>query len=110
MLPTIYLPPNYKTDGCTFPFWLLTKPLRFLLGADRYTEYCYEHDFLRIYRVIKFYKADWLLARRIFSDGWRGKLRAPFYFIFVFVTYQVYRWYTHPLPRQWQQYADHYRN
>lgn len=102
-----YIPPDMPSDGCTFPGIL--KVFRKLLGADRYKEYCREHDFLRRYGIIKWYKANWLLAKRIASSNIVGILRSPIYFIFTTVTYPFYSK-TQPLPKEWEGYANYYRN
>lgn len=107
MVP-ISLPPAFRSDGCTFPFWILTNPLRWAMGAGRYTEYCREHDFLRRYAVIPWMQANWLLARRVAASGWRGKLRAPLYLIFTTVSYPAYN-NTHQLPTAFVPYARRYQ-
>jgi len=100
------IPDNFPSDGCSFRRF---KKIGRWMGSHRYVEYCREHDFLRRYRVVHFLKADGLLAVRIFSDGWPGKLRAPFYFLAVVVTYPWARKYHKPLPPEYEPYADYYQ-
>lgn len=103
----IAVPQNFISDGCTFPGIL--KILKGPLGAKHYHEYCREHDFLRRHGVIHWFKANKLLGKRIASTHFVGKLRAPFYVLFTTISYPWYKE-TQPLPKEWQPYADLYRN
>ena len=97
------VPPDMQSDGCT-----MCKLCGSLLGADRYVEYCREHDFLRRYAIVHWLKANWILAKRIASHGLIGKIRAPLYFIATTVSYPFYS-HTQRLPVKWNKYADSYK-
>ena len=102
-----YIPPEMRSDECTFP-----KPLKILkgvMGANRYKAYCREHDFLRRYNVVPWYKANWILGRRIATDGIVGKLRSPLYMLFTSISYPLYNKVL-SLPKEWQKYANYYNN
>ena len=103
----INVPTEFKSDGCTFPgiLKILSKPL----GADRYREYCREHDFLRRHDVIHWFKANWLLARRIAATHPAGWVRAPFYLIFTTISYPFYD-NTTEIPSKWLEYYQYYRD
>ena len=101
-----YLPPDFSSDECTFPSVL--KHFKKTMGANRYEIYCREHDLLRRYNIIPWYKANWLLAKRVATDGIAGKLRAPVYFFFTTVAYPVMHK-TQIIPARWQKYAEYYR-
>ena len=104
----VNIPENMKSDGCSFPGPL--KLFKSIMGASKYKEYCREHDFLRRYGVINWFKANLLLGRRIANDGLKGKIRAPFYVIFTTISYPFYgsgdNDYIEP---GWEKYYDHYR-
>ena len=102
-----YLPSDFHSDECTFPGPL--KYVRWLLGARKYYIFCREHDFTRRYNIIPWYAANWLLAKRIATDGIAGKLRAPIYLFFTSVSYPVMHK-TLDLPPQWEMYAEYYRS
>jgi len=103
----VTIPRDMRSDGCTFPGPL--QIFKGIMGASRYIQYCREHDFLRRYEIINWFKANLLLGRRIAGDGWEGKLRAPFYFLFTTVSYPLYS-NTKRLPPEWKKYANIYRS
>lgn len=99
-----YVPSDMPSDGCT-----MCGLCRKLLGAERYESFCREHDFLRRYDVIHWFKSNYILAYRVFGHGLIGKLRAPLYLIGTTITYPWYRE-TKKLPKEWEQHANHYRD
>ena len=94
---------SFHSDGCT-----MCGVCKKLLGGDRYEEACREHDFLRRFGIIHWFKANLLLSKRIFSHGLIGKIRAPLYLIATTITYSLYKE-TQDLPEEWEEYAEHYR-
>ena len=101
------VPPDMKSDGCSFPGIL--KLFKKLLGADKYKDYCVEHDFLRRYDVIDWFDANKLLAKRIAGEGLAGKLRCLFYLLFTTISYPWYSG-TERLPDEYREYASTYNN
>lgn len=103
---SITVPELFKSDGCTLPGPL--KILKGILGSDSYRIYCREHDFLRRYGIIHWFKANVLLARRIAGVNLLGAIRSPFYLLFTTVSYPFYN-NTQQLPSEWEEYAELYR-
>lgn len=101
----IKLPPEFESDGCTFPFLLAI--FKRVLGGKKYKEYCKEHDFLRRYGVIPWFKSNLLLGKRIAEDGVAGKIRAPFYIIFTTISYPFYSG-TLAKIDEWEEYYARY--
>lgn len=105
MIKDAMVPQNMPSDGCTYPSFL-TFTMK-MMGAESYREFCKEHDFLRRYNVIHWFKSDMLLFRRIWGTGVLGKIRAPIYFIAVVIG-RVHYTETLPLPKEWKEYGDYY--
>ena len=99
------VPLGFKSDGCTFPGIL--NIFKQVMGADKYHYDCLEHDFLRRYEVVHWFKSNVILATRISNHHIAGMIRAPFYLFFTTISYPAYNK-TERLPDKWRHHAASY--